>query len=172
MQVQTKYGMLQSVQSQGGYALFKGVPYAAPPVGELRWRPSIDPQPWQGVRVCDTWGAACPQELSHGDPNSAYGKEFYSGPDYPPLMDEDCLYLNIWTPAKTGEEKLPVMMWMHGGGVQSGYSHEIEFDGDAFCRRGVILVTINYRLNILGLLCPSGAERREPPRRQRELRPP
>ena len=150
MQVQTKYGMLQSVQSQGGYALFKGVPYAAPPVGELRWRPSIDPQPWQGVRVCDTWGAACPQELSHGDPNSAYGKEFYSGPDYPPLMDEDCLYLNIWTPAKTGEEKLPVMMWMHGGGVQSGYSHEIEFDGDAFCRRGVILVTINYRLNILG----------------------
>ena len=77
MQVQTKYGMLQSVQSQGGYALFKGVPYAAPPVGELRWRPSIDPQPWQGVRVCDTWGAACPQELSHGDPNSAYGKEFY-----------------------------------------------------------------------------------------------
>ena len=65
-------------------------------------------------------------------------------------MSEDCLYLNIWTPAETGNERLPVMMWMHGGGVQSGYSHEIEFDGDAICKRGVILVTINYRLNIFG----------------------
>ena len=69
------------------------------------------------------WGAACPQETPHTDSNSAYGKEFYAGPDYPPVLDEDCLYLNIWTPAETGDEKLPVMMWMHGGGVQSGYSH-------------------------------------------------
>jgi len=148
--VMTKYGALQGVTSEGGYALFKGVPYAAPPVGELRWKPSIDPQPWEGVRVCDTWGAACPQETPHTDASAGYGKEFYAGPDYPPLLDEDCLYLNIWTPAETGDEKLPVMMWMHGGGVQSGYSHEIEFDGDALCKRGVILVTINYRLNIFG----------------------
>ena len=65
-------------------------------------------------------------------------------------MDEDCLYLNIWTPAETGEDKLPVMMWIHGGGAQEGFGYELEFDGEALCRQKVILVTINYRLNIFG----------------------
>lgn len=149
-QVMTHYGAVEGVVSEGGYTLFRGIPYAAPPVGELRWKPSCDPTPWQGVRKCDHWGNACLQSIGFQDSSSSYGKEFYAGSDYPPKMDEDCLYLNIWTPANSAEEGLPVMVWLHGGGVQTGYSHEIEFDGDALCARGVILVTVNYRLNIFG----------------------
>jgi para-nitrobenzyl esterase len=148
--VTTKYGVVKGIASEKGFALFKGIPYAAPPVGDLRWKPSVDPSPWQGVKKCDTWGSACPQIIPFVDPDSGYGKEFYASGEYPPVMNEDCLYLNIWTPAKSSDEKLPVMVWMHGGGTQSGYGHEIEFDGDEYCRRGVILVTINYRLNVFG----------------------
>ena len=72
-----------------GITIFKGIPYAAPPVGKLRFREPQPPAPWNGVRKCDTWGAACPQETPH-TPNTPYGIEFYSGVDYPPKMDEDC----------------------------------------------------------------------------------
>lgn len=150
LDVATKYGAVRGVESAGGYALFKGVPYAKAPVGELRWKPSVAPEKWDGVRDCSAWGKACIQDIGFTDKEDAYGKEFYAGADYPPDMGEDCLYLNIWTPAKSAEDKLPVMMWMHGGGVQHGYSHEVEFDGDALCDRGVILVSVNYRLNIFG----------------------
>lgn len=149
-QVTTKYGICEGTVSEGGYALFKGIPYAAPPVGELRWRPPVDPEAWEGVRKCDQWGSTSIQKVAFQSRHTGYGKEFYPGGDYPPKMNEDCLYLNIWTPAQRSDEKLPVMMWLHGGGVQTGYGHEIEFDGDAYCKRGVILVTINYRLNIFG----------------------
>ena len=148
--VSTKYGQLEGTVSPRGYTLFKGVPYAAPPVGKMRWKPSVDPAPWDGIRACDQWGNACLQAVTMDDPTAGYGKEFYATGDYPPRMDEDCLYLNIWTPAQDPGEKLPVMMWIHGGGVQTGFSHELEFDGDGFCQRGVILVTVNYRLNIFG----------------------
>lgn len=148
--VSTKYGQLEGTVSPRGYTLFKGVPYAAPPVGKMRWKPSVDPAPWDGIRACDQWGNACLQAVTMDDPTAGYGKEFYDTGDYPPRMDEDCLYLNIWTPAQDPGEKLPVMMWIHGGGVQTGFSHELEFDGDGFCQRGVILVTVNYRLNIFG----------------------
>ena len=148
-QVTTKYGVLEGVKANESCMLFKGVPYAAPPVGELRFHEPLPPIPWDGIRKCDTWGPACPQN-THFTDHDPYGIEFYSEDDYPPVMNEDCLYLNIWTPAKSPDEKLPVMMWMHGGGVQSGYSHEIEFDGEALAKRGVIVITINYRLNIFG----------------------
>lgn len=147
--VTTKYGAVQGVVSEG-HVVFKGVPYAAPPVGERRWKAPEEPSSWEGIRICDHWGPACIQVRNWGSPRDGYGREFYAGPDYPPLMSEDCLYLNIWTPAQSADEKLPVMMWMHGGGVQSGYSHEIPFDGKEICKRGVILVTINYRLNVFG----------------------
>ena len=149
-QVVTKYGICEGVISEGGYALFKGIPYAAPPIGELRWKPPVEPSAWEGIRKCDQWGSAAVQSVAFSNKRHGYGMEFYAGADYPPKTSEDCLYLNIWTPAMQGNEKLPVMMWLHGGGVQSGYGHEIEFDGDAYCKRGVILVTINYRLNIFG----------------------
>ena len=145
----TKYGILEGVLANEDCVLFKGVPYAAPPVGELRFRAPEPPIPWEGIRQCDSWGPVCPQYMGF-TPDSPYGIEFYSENDYPPSMDENCLYLNIWTPAKTPEDKLPVMMWMHGGGVQTGYSHEIEFDGEALAKRGIVVVTINYRLNIFG----------------------
>ena len=148
-QVMTKYGALEGVSLDSGCSLYRGVPYAAPPVGELRFRPPQPPVPWDGVRKCDQWGAACPQEPSN-HPKSPYSVEFYSGQDYPPRMDEDCLFLNIWTPAKSADDRLPVMLWLHGGGVQNGYSHEMEFDGEALAKRGVILITANYRLNIFG----------------------
>lgn len=149
LQVLTTSGPLEGVVLSNSCMVFRGVPYAKPPVGELRFRPPQPPEPGKETRRCHTWGAACPQETPH-TPDTPYGIEFYSGPDYPPAMEEDCLYLNIWTPAKSPEEKLPVMMWLHGGGVQNGYSHEVEFDGEALAKRGSILVTVNYRLNIFG----------------------
>ena len=84
------------------------------------------------------------------DPNAFYSKEWHVDPDIP--NSEDGLYLNIWTPAKTIDENLPVMVWIHGGGMQEGYAHEMEFDGEEFASRGVILVSVGYRLNLFGFL--------------------
>lgn len=148
-QVKTNYGSVEGTLSESGYALFKGIPYAAPPIGVLRWKYAQPPMAWDGIRQCNKWGAACIQSATM-TPDTFYGKEFYASGDYPPEMSEDCLFLNVWTPAEHGSDKLPVMVWIHGGGVQTGYSHEIEFDGDAICKRGCILVTINYRVNIFG----------------------
>lgn len=129
--------------------IYKGIPYAAPPVGDLRWKHPQPVQPWKGVRPCDTFGAASLQ----GDhtPGSFYWKEFYQDGD--PKRSEDCLYLNVWTPAAgKPEAKLPVIFWIHGGAYMGGYGHEIEFSGDAYAKKGVILVTINYRLGMCGFL--------------------
>lgn len=124
---------------------FYGIPYAAPPVGELRWRPPQPAAAWDGVRDCARPGARCPQlGMEKG---GFYQKEFY--PIEEP-MDEDCLYLNVWTSAQSTDEKLPVIFWVHGGGFLTGYGHSAHFDGEHFARQGVILVTINYRLNIFG----------------------
>lgn len=122
---------------------FYGIPYAAPPVGGLRWRPPQPAAPWEGVRDCARPSARCPQ-LGVGK-GSFYEREFY--PVEEP-MDEDCLYLNVWTPAQEKGEKLPVIFWVHGGAFMTGYGHSAHFDGEPFARQGVILVTINYRLNI------------------------
>lgn len=124
---------------------FYGIPYAAPPVGELRWRPPQPAAAWEGVRDCARPGPRCPQ-LGVGK-GSFYEKEFY--PVEEP-MDEDCLYLNVWTPAQSTDEKLPVIFWVHGGAFLTGYGYSAHFDGEHFARQGVILVTINYRINIFG----------------------
>lgn len=124
---------------------FYGIPYAAPPVGALRWRPPQPAVAWQGVRDCARPCARCPQ-LGVGK-GTFYEKEFYP---YEEEMREDCLYLNVWSPAQTPEEKLPVIFWIHGGAFMTGYGHSAHFDGEHFARQGVILVTINYRLNIFG----------------------
>jgi para-nitrobenzyl esterase len=146
--VRTHYGTLEGILSAGGFSLFKGVPYAAPPTGDLRWAPPEPPAPWTGTLRCDTWVTPAPR-IEH-TPETFYGKEFYCATDERPTYGEDCLRLNIWTPAARPDERLPVMLWIHGGGLQVGYGHEIEFDGDAYCRRGVILVSINYRVGLLG----------------------
>lgn len=149
--VKTKKGLLEGVD-MGSYTVFRGVPYAKPPVGELRWKRPQETDAWEGVRKADTFPAICPQDLP--TPDSSFGalyyKEFYSNPDFIRPMSEDCLYLNIWTPKEQGDEPLPVAFWIHGGGFSGGYGSELEFDGEKFCEKGVILVTVQYRLNIYG----------------------
>lgn len=145
-------GAIQGVQSAAeGVTVFKGIPYAAPPVGDLRWREPQPVVPWEGVKVADTFGPIPWQEdLSTMD---LYGKEFYSAGM--PAMSEDCLYLNVWAPTKSlgnPSRKLPVALWIHGGAFTHGFSNEITFDGDAWASRGVILVTINYREGVFGFL--------------------
>jgi para-nitrobenzyl esterase len=115
--------------------VFKGIPYAAPPVGELRWRA---PQPvalWQGVRKADEFSAICMQAAAPGSTAN---------------MSEDCLYLNVFTAAQRAGEKRPVMVWLHPGGYNSGSGSQPAYDGERFASKGVVIVTINYRLGALG----------------------
>lgn len=129
---------------------YKGIPYAAPPVGKNRWKAPQPAENWDGVRDCYSFGPINMQQIPGKDPNAFYSKEWHVDPNVP--MSEDSLYLNIWTPAKHKDEKLPVMVWIFGGGFQEGYSYEMEFDGERIASRGVILVTIGYRLNVFGFL--------------------
>jgi para-nitrobenzyl esterase len=145
--VQVTGGKIQGIPAQTkGVTIFKGIPYAAPPTGELRWKAPQAVLPWDGVKVCDTFSAICPQPSSS---TGGYQEEFY--PSYPE-MNEDCLYLNVWTPSGASTNKLPVMVWFHGGGNAAGWGYEQEFDGEGIAGRGVILVTINYRLSVFGFL--------------------
>ena len=145
--VETKCGKLRG-QKRDGYVLYRGVPYAEPPVGALRWRPPVKKLPWDGVLEADDW-----RNISVQPPNISemYRREFYSDPSYERPMSEDCLYLHIWTPDQPG--KYPVAVWIHGGAFMAGFSSEIEFDGAEYARRGVILVSVEYRCNLLGFLC-------------------
>ena len=148
--VQTKYGAISGVK-QNEYTIFKGIPYAKPPIGDLRFRAPEEVDPWDEVYQADTFKNKCiqselPKEISF------YIKEFFSNPEFMVEGSEDGLYLNIWTPAKESSEKLPVAFWIHGGGFLGGFGSELEFDGEAFCKQGVILVTINYRLGLFGFL--------------------
>jgi para-nitrobenzyl esterase len=133
-------------------AVYKGIPYAVQPVGEKRWtRPEPTPQ-WDTVMIAQEFGKISIQP-AHTDPESFYTKEFYWMGD--PEMGEDCLYLNVWTPKEAvnhPEKKLPVAMWIHGGAYINGWGNEITMDGDEWAKRGVILVTINYRLGTLGFM--------------------
>lgn len=146
-----------------GIVSFLGIPFAAPPVGELRWRAPEKPQPWDGVRDCFDYGYSCWQRDNSQSPYIL--KCMAENPVKPrPLrMSEDCLYLNVWTPAEalkrgaagtecaaaTGE-KLPVMVWFYGGGLQGGTTDDLIFDGEGLCQYGVILVTANYRTGVFG----------------------
>lgn len=128
--------------------VFKGVPFAAPPVGELRWRPPQPCKDWEGVYKAYTFAPISIQATPGLNPDNIYTKEWHVDPNVP--MSEDCLYLNIWTPAKRPDEKLPVMVWIFGGGLQVGYTSEMEFDGERIARRGIVFVSVNYRLNVFG----------------------
>ena len=150
MTVQTTKGLIEGVL-ENGCRVFKGVPYAKPPVGELRFHAPVEMDPWEGVREAKEFRAVCPQ-LGQ-EPGTMYSIEFYENPDFMPAHSEDCLYLNVWTPDEVVEgEKLPVAFWIHGGAFMNGFGSELEFDGAAFAKRGVILVTINYRLGVWGFL--------------------
>lgn len=131
------------------YTVYRGIPYAKPPVGELRWRRPQPAECWEGVRDCREFGSI-PWQKRHTE--GLYAKEFFG--HWEPCS-EDCLYLNIWTPYRGGECRLPVLFYIHGGGLEGGYGHEPEFDGEVFCRENVILVTCNYRLGIFGFYANS-----------------
>lgn len=121
--------------------VFRGIPYARPPVGELRWRAPVQLPRWQGVRDATQFGAACVQPPS---PESSIYYSTYAA------MSEDCLFLNIWAPANA--RKAPVLVWIHGGSLLGGAGSEAMYDGAHFAARGVIVVSINYRLGALGWL--------------------
>ena len=128
---------------------FKGIPFAAPPVGQNRWRA---PQPcpnWEGTLEAYRFAPISVQDTP-GIGDDIYCREWHVDPEIP--MSEDCLYLNIWTPAKSPDEKLPVLVWYFGGGLTWGYTAEMEFDGERIARRGIVVVTVNYRLNVFGFL--------------------
>ncbi len=151
--VTTKFGTLKGKKRDGCYTYF-GVPYAKPPVGELRWKAPQPAEAWEGVKLAEKFPHRSWQMVQTAPKDGKginYAREFYSNPAFMPPMDEDCLYLNIWRPL-TGE-KLPVAFWIHGGAFINGFGSEMEFDGEAFARKGVILVTINYRLGAFGFLC-------------------
>lgn len=129
--------------------VFKGIPFAAPPVGENRWKA---PQPcpdWEGTLDAYQFGPISYQDTP-GIGEMLYNREWHVDPDIP--MSEDCLYLNIWTPAKNKNEKLPVLVWIYGGAFQWGYTAEMEFNGEPLSERGVIVVSIAYRLGCFGFM--------------------
>src|SRR5215210_5050579 len=140
--VRTKGGVVEgSGRQASGVRAFKGIPYAAPPVGDLRWRPPQAVKSWEGVRRAEKFGPRCMQHPVFGDMN------FRSDG-----MSEDCLYLNVWTPAKSAKERLPVLVYFYGGGFIAGDGSEPRYDGEGMARRGVVAVTLNYRLGLFGFL--------------------
>jgi len=127
--------------------VYKGIPFAAPPVGDLRWKPPAPVEPWQGVRKCTEFGPTCPQAPFPED-------SFWNTSEWVDTTEhnEDCLYLNVWTSATTSGDKLPVMVWIHGGGLRGGSGSVPLYDGSAVSRKGVVVVTVNYRLGPFGYL--------------------
>ena len=151
-QVRTENGWVRGIQAADPrITAYKGIPFAAPPVGENRWRA---PQPcadWDGVLDCFDFKPISMQDVPPLDEKNVYTREWSVDPDLE--MSEDCLYLNVWAPAHPHEEKLPVFVWYFGGGLQVGHPSEMEFDGERIARRGIVVVSVNYRLNAFGFLC-------------------
>jgi para-nitrobenzyl esterase len=129
---------------------FKGVPFAAPPVGQNRWRAPQPASDWEGTLLAYEFAPISMQATPGVNKDDFYSREWHVDPDIP--MAEDNLYLNVWTPASSEDEKLPVYVWIFGGAFQYGYTAEMEFDGERLARRGAVVVTINYRLNSFGFL--------------------
>jgi len=133
-QVKISNGLIESsTPPKDGVRIFKGIPFAQPPAGDLRWR---EPQPvknWTGVRNADQFGPRCMQRTS---PMADYWFRSTS-------MSEDCLYLNVWTPARSGSERLPVLVYIFGGGFQNGDGSEPRYDGESMARMGIVTVSVN-----------------------------
>lgn len=147
--VNTESGPVQSVTSSAGCEVFRGIPYAAPPVGELRWRAPQPAAPWDTVRLCSDWGPMC-YPMMWARRGNFYAMEYRDTTAHV-RVSEDCLYLNIWIP-KGERRRLPVMVWIHGGAFWSGRASAREFWGDSLVAHGVILVTVGYRLATAGFM--------------------
>jgi para-nitrobenzyl esterase len=149
MPVRTQQGLLQGAPGKiAGVTAFKGIPFAAAPVGDLRWKPAQAPVAWDGVRDGTQYGDVCVQTPAptRFPPNAATDTANFTG------MSEDCLTLNIWTPAKAAGENLPVMVWLYGGAYNEGGGNAPFSEGDNLAAKGVILVTLNYRVGALGFM--------------------
>lgn len=133
--------------SSGQVKIFKGIPFAAPPLGDLRWKAPQPVQSWDGIKAC-TENPSSPMQ-NPPVPFFAWSAEFLIPAE---LISEDCLYLNVWTAAKNSDEKRPVMVWIYGGGFGSGGSTVPLYDGDDLAKKGIVVVNINYRVGILGFL--------------------
>jgi para-nitrobenzyl esterase len=133
-------GQLQGIVADG-VASFKGIPFAAPPVGDLRWKSPAPSKAWSGIRKADAYAAGCMQDPGMVKMMGASAN-----------ISEDCLYLNVWTAAKNAGEKRPVMVWIHGGAFVGGMTGTPMFDGTKFAQKGVVLVSIAYRLGVFGFM--------------------
>ena len=138
--VEVTGGTIEGVEQDGVFS-YKGIPFAAPPVGDLRWKAPQPIEEWTDVRIADTFARGCMQNSSMSAMTGA-----------PANFGEDCLYLNVWTAAKTAGEKRPVMVWIHGGAFVGGMAGTPMFDGTKFAQKGVVLVSIAYRLGVFGFL--------------------
>jgi para-nitrobenzyl esterase len=145
--VKTEGGLLQGTV-EDGLRIYRGIPYAAPPIGDFRWKAPQPAAKWDGVKPADQFGRACIQ-------TNAAIKDL-------PAPSEDCLYLNVWTPAKSENEKLAVMVWIHGGGFTAGTPAEITYHGEGIAKKGVVVVSIGYRLGVMGFLAHPGLSAENP----------
>lgn len=156
----TENGLVRGIEAADPrITAFKGIPFAAPPVGENRWRAPQPAEDWEGVREAYRFAPISMQSVP-GLGTDIYCREWHVDPEID--MGEDCLYLNVWTGAKSPEEKQPVLVWFFGGGLQCGYPAEMEFDGERLARRGVVVVSVNYRVNVFGYLAHPQLTREQP----------
>jgi para-nitrobenzyl esterase len=144
--VKTGSGLVSGVRLKSGVRAFKGIPFAAPPIGPLRWREPQPPEPWSGIRKADTFGGVCMQQPAPKRVPVNVAVDLADSPK----MSEDCLYLNVWTPASRANARLPVMVWIYGGAYTEGAGSSPHNDGEALARKGVVVVTFNYRLGPFG----------------------
>lgn len=149
MIVTTRYGMIEGI-TEKGCEIYKGIPYAKPPVGKLRFHKPQKPESWEGILHATRF---CFRSMQGPDRGGFYHKEFYSNPDFEVPMSEDSLYLNIWVPENKPEERLPVAVYVHGGAFMGGAGSNLPFVCHELAKSGVIVVTINYRLGAFGFLC-------------------
>ena len=144
--VQTKYGKVEGTQ-EDNISIYRGIPFAAPPVGDLRWKAPQAPASWTGVKKCAAFSASPIQPTPV--PFLCWSKEFIAPPS---PLSEDCLYLNVWTGSTSGKEKRPVFVWIYGGGFSSGSAACDVYDGKEYAKRGIVFVSINYRVGALGFM--------------------
>lgn len=156
--VTTNSGRVSGATTGDGQVVsYKGIPFAAPPVGDLRWKAPQPVEPWVSVKQCSAFGPSPMQ--GKPAPFSMWSQEFLI-PEEP--ISEDCLYLNVWTAAGFGQEKRPVLVWIYGGGFSSGGSGVPIYDGDAMARQGIVFVSINYRVGVFGFLAHPELTRESP----------
>lgn len=139
LHVKTEYGVVEGVVEKSGVYAFKGIPYAAPPVGDLRWKEPQPPAKWTGIKQAKAFGPKPMQLPLYSD------MQFRSSG-----MSEDCLYLNIWSPSDYQKSKFPVLVYFHGGGLAAGDGSEKRYDGEYMATKGIVMVTLNYRLGVFG----------------------